>query len=74
VNQLVTTAASQASASAAATMWAQADQLVMKDAPIYPITQPLQPLYHASYVHNDVYVPAIQGFDYSNVWLSSPTG
>ena len=35
----------------------------MKDAPIYPITQPLQPQYHASYVHNAVYVPAIQQFD-----------
>ena len=74
VNALITQASSQASASSAATMWAQADQMVMKDAPFYPITQPLQPLYHASYVHNAVYVPAIQGFDFSNVWLSSPTG
>jgi peptide/nickel transport system substrate-binding protein len=72
VNALITQASSQASASAAATMWAQADQQVMKDAPFYPITQPLQPLYHASYVHNAVYVPAIQGYDYTNVWLSTP--
>ena len=56
----------------AATVWAQADQKVMQDAPFYPITQPLQPLYHASYVHNAVYVPAIQQFDPTNVWLSSP--
>ena len=74
VNSLITKAAAQGSASAAASDWAQLDQMVMKDAPIYPITQPLQPLYHASYVHNAVYVPAIQGFDYTNVWLSSPTG
>jgi peptide/nickel transport system substrate-binding protein len=74
VNSLITQASSQASASAAASMWAQADQMVMKDAPFYPITQPLQPLYHASYVHNAVYVPAIQGYDLSNVWLSAPTG
>jgi len=74
VNALITQASAQASAATAATMWAQADQDVMKDAPFYPITQPLQPLYHASYVHNAVYVPAIQGFDYSNVWLSAPTG
>jgi len=72
VNALITSASSQASASAAATMWAQADQLVMKDAPFYPITQPLQPLYHASYVHNAVYVPSIQGYDYTNVWLTTP--
>ena len=44
----------------------------MKDAPIYPIIEPQQPLYHASYVHNAVYIPAIQQFDPTNVWLSSP--
>jgi peptide/nickel transport system substrate-binding protein len=74
VNSLINNAAAQASASTAASMWAQADQDVMKDAAIYPITQPLQPLYHASYVHNAVYVPAIQQFDPTNVWLSAPTG
>jgi peptide/nickel transport system substrate-binding protein len=68
------TAASQANAATAATMWAKLDQQVMKDAAIYPITQPLQPNYHASYVHNAVYVPAIQQFDPTNVWLSAPGG
>jgi len=72
VNSLITKAASQGSATAAASYWAQLDQMVMKDAPIYPITQPLLPLYHASYVHNAVYVPALEEFDYSNVWLSKP--
>jgi peptide/nickel transport system substrate-binding protein len=48
------------------------DQAVMKDAPFYPIVNPNQPLYHASYVHNAVYVPAIQQFDPTNVWLSPP--
>ena len=67
-------AASQASATTAATMWAKIDQEVTKDAPIYPITQPLQPLYHASYVHNAIYIPGIQGFDMTNVWLSKPGG
>ncbi|HEY7143811.1 MAG TPA: ABC transporter substrate-binding protein, partial [Streptosporangiaceae bacterium] len=74
VNALVNKASSQASASAAASMWAQADEAVMKDAPIYPITQPLLPLYHASYVHNAVYVPAMEEIDPTNVWLSTPTG
>jgi len=72
VTALIGQAATSASASSAATVWAQADQKVMQDAPFYPITQPLQPLYHASYVHNAVYVPAIQQFDPTNVWLSSP--
>ncbi len=31
-------------------------------------------MYHASYVHNAVYVPALQEFDPTNVWLSTPTG
>jgi peptide/nickel transport system substrate-binding protein len=44
----------------------------MKDAPIYPITAGLQPNYHASYVHNAIYVPGLQQFDPTNVWLSTP--
>ena len=72
VTALIGQAATSASASTAAPVWAQADQKVMQDAPFYPITQPLQPLYHASYVHNAVYVPAIQQIDPTNVWLSSP--
>ena len=58
VTALIGQAATSASASSAATVWAQADQKLMQDPPFYPITQPLQPLYHASYVHNAVYVPA----------------
>jgi peptide/nickel transport system substrate-binding protein len=72
VTSQITTAASQASATTAATMWAAIDKAVMKDSPIYPIVDPLQPLYHASYVHNALYVPALQNFDPTNVWLSSP--
>ena len=72
VTALIGQGATSGSASSAATVWAQADQKVMQDAPFYPITQDLQPLYHASYVHNAVYVPAIQQFDPTNVWLSSP--
>jgi peptide/nickel transport system substrate-binding protein len=72
VTALINKASSTASTSAADQMWAQADQDVMKDAAIYPITAGLQPNYHASYVHNAVYIPGIQQFDPSNVWLSSP--
>src|SRR6266536_1554285 len=72
VNSQITAAASQASASTAGKMWAKIDQEIMKDAPIYPITQPLWPLYHASYVHNAVYMPTFQQFDPTNVWLSAP--
>ncbi len=72
INSEITKAASLADPAAAATLWAQIDQQVTKDVPIYPITQPLQMNYHASYVHNAVYVPALQNFDPTNVWLSSP--
>ena len=74
VNSLIAKGVSTGTASAAATIWAQADQAVMKDAVIYPITYDNQPLYHASYVHNAVYVPAIQQFDPTNVWMSAPGG
>jgi len=72
VNSLIAQGAQTGTASAAASIWAKADQAVMKDAPIYPITDPQQPNYHASYVHNAVYIPAIQQFDPTNVWMSSP--
>jgi peptide/nickel transport system substrate-binding protein len=72
VNSMIAQGAQAATASAAAAIWGKADQAVMKDAPIYPIVAPLQPLYHASYVHNAVYIPAIQQFDPANVWMSSP--
>jgi peptide/nickel transport system substrate-binding protein len=72
VTALIARGASAATAPAAATIWGQADEAVMKDAPFYPIVDPNQPNYHASYVHNAVYVPAIQQFDPTNVWLSPP--
>jgi len=72
VTSLIAKGASAATASAAATIWGQADEAVMKDAPFYPIVDPNQPLFHATYVHNAVYVPAIQQFDPTNVWLSPP--
>jgi peptide/nickel transport system substrate-binding protein len=72
VNSLIAQGAQAPTAAAAAAVWAKADQAVMKDAPIYPITDPQQPNYHATYVHNAVYVPAIQQFDPTNVWMSPP--
>jgi peptide/nickel transport system substrate-binding protein len=72
VNSMITKAAATADPVAAGKLWAQIDQAVMKDDPYFPITQPLQPNYHSSFVHNAVYVPALQNFDPTNVWLSSP--
>ena len=57
--------------SAANQIWGQADQFVTNQAITYQITQSYQPNYHSSFVHNAVYVPSIQNFDPTNVWLSS---
>jgi peptide/nickel transport system substrate-binding protein len=72
VNTLIAKAASQSSAVTAGKLWAQIDKMVTLQAPTYQITQDLQPNYHSSFVHNAVYVPAIQNFDPANVWLSTP--
>src|SRR5215472_3727506 len=70
VNALIKKAASQSDPVAAGKLWAQIDEKVTMDAPTYQITQSLQPLYHSSFVHNAVYLPWIQNFDPTNVWLS----
>jgi peptide/nickel transport system substrate-binding protein len=62
-----------APASSADQLWAQADQMLTNAATTYQVTQDLQPNYHSSFVHNAVYVPALQNFDPTNVWLSSPS-
>jgi peptide/nickel transport system substrate-binding protein len=72
VTSMAKQAGEQENVSAAGHLWAQVDQAIMKDAPIYPITDPQQPNYHASYVHNAVYIPTFQQFDPTNVWLSTP--
>jgi peptide/nickel transport system substrate-binding protein len=50
-------------------LWSTADKAVMADAPIFPLTNPLQANYHASQVHNTVYGPGLQQFDPTNVWI-----
>ena len=42
----------------------------MDDATFFPITADNQPSYHASHVHNTVFIPALQQIDPANVWLS----
>jgi peptide/nickel transport system substrate-binding protein len=73
ITALIAKAAAMTNAVAAGKEWAQIDQDVMQQAPTYQITQDLQPNYHSSFVHNAVYVPSIQNFDPTNVWLSTPS-
>ncbi|MDN5794684.1 MAG: ABC transporter substrate-binding protein [Intrasporangium sp.] len=68
-NDLIKQAANAKTEDEARTLWAKADKQVMSDAPFFPITQPKQANYHASQVHNAIYVPMFQNFDPTNVWL-----
>ena len=70
VNSLIARALVATSTSAANSLWAQADRQVMKDAAVYMINSPQFATYHPTQVHNDVFVPAIQAIDPTNVWLS----
>jgi peptide/nickel transport system substrate-binding protein len=69
-NNLIQQAIAAPSTDASATLWAQADARVMEQAAIYPITNPKQANYHAAQVNNAVYVPSLQMFDPTNVWLA----
>ncbi|MDN5764169.1 MAG: ABC transporter substrate-binding protein, partial [Microlunatus sp.] len=62
-NALIQQAVTAKTEGQAAALWGKADKQVMEDAAFFPITNPQWPTYHASQVHNAVYVPSIQGFD-----------
>jgi len=66
---LISQALNATDTAVASDAWAKADAQVMADAAFFPITNPKQPNYHAAQVHNAVYIPALQGFDPTNVWL-----
>jgi peptide/nickel transport system substrate-binding protein len=70
VNKVIQEASTATSISASNALWAQADKLVMGDAPIFPITEPNAPVYFASQVHNAVFVPNLNQIDPTNVWLT----
>jgi peptide/nickel transport system substrate-binding protein len=69
-NTLIDQATKAQTLDASNALWAQADKQVMEDAAFFPITADLQPDYHATHTHNDIYIPALQQFDPANVWLS----
>ena len=69
-NTLIQQAIAAPTTDAAATLWAQADAKVMEQAPFFPLTNPKQANYHAAQVNNAVYVPSLQNYDPTNVWLA----
>jgi len=68
-NAAITAAVNATTPDQAKSLWSAADKSVMTDAAFFPLTNPQQPNYHASQVHNTIYVPAIQQFDPTNVWI-----
>jgi peptide/nickel transport system substrate-binding protein len=69
-NTLIKQAASAPTQDAAAELWAKADARVMEQAAFFPLTNNKQANYHAAHVHNAVYVPSLQNYDPTNVWLA----
>jgi peptide/nickel transport system substrate-binding protein len=69
-NQLIQQASTATTSSQASSLWAQADAQVMADAAVFPITSPTSPNYHATQVHNAIYIPQLFQFDPTNVWLT----
>lgn len=69
-DSLIATASKELNTKKSQADWAAADKQVMDDAAFFPITAPNQPIYHASHLHNTVFVPNIQNIDPTNVWLS----
>jgi peptide/nickel transport system substrate-binding protein len=69
-NQLIQQGIHATTLAQAGNVWAQADAQVMADAAVFPITSPTFATYHASQVHNAVFVPNLNQFDPTNVWLT----
>lgn len=71
VNTDIEKALTATTVSAADADWHSADVATMAQAPIFPVAQPYQPLLHSSLVHNAIYVPDLDMYDPTNVWLSN---
>jgi|HubBroStandDraft_6_1064221.scaffolds.fasta_scaffold01216_2 ABC-type transport system substrate-binding protein len=71
VDSLVAQAESATTIGAAANLWHQADEQVMKDAPFIPFETSLTPLFHSSRLHNAIFIPFSEYYDITQVWLSS---
>jgi peptide/nickel transport system substrate-binding protein len=71
VDTLIKQASAEQDQTKSSALWVQADKQVMEDAGFFPILSPNVPTYHASHVHNTVFIPALQQIDPANVWLTS---
>jgi len=68
-NQAIAAATKATTTEQSQSLWSAADKAVMAEAPIFPISNQQTANYHASQVHNAIYLPAFQQFDPTNVWI-----
>lgn len=69
VNALIDQALSASDVNTAASLWHQADVLIMQDAAFVPFETQFTPIYHSSRVQNAIFFPFSQNYDITNVWL-----
>lgn len=62
-------AASRAHGRHAARLWHRVDRSVIADAPVFPISSPRTPTYHAAQVHGYVFEPFFGAGDLTAMWL-----
>ena len=72
VNRLIDRALAETDRARRATMWAELDQRIMRDAPMVPLIWENFSFYWASRVHGWVYDPLNVGPDLTAVWLDPP--
>jgi peptide/nickel transport system substrate-binding protein len=70
VDNLVTQAESANSLSQADSLWHQADQQVMQDAPFIPFMTQLTNLMRSTRVHNAIWLPFSTSYDLTQIWVS----
>ncbi|MFI5041427.1 MAG: ABC transporter substrate-binding protein [Acidimicrobiales bacterium] len=68
---IIDAANSAATPAAAALLWHKADQEVMNQAAIFPITSDNWPMIHGSQVHNCIFLAVYQNCDPTNIWVTS---
>jgi peptide/nickel transport system substrate-binding protein len=70
VNALIDLALKARSPAEAAALWTRADRLIMEDAAIVPLMNKRHPILHSTRVHNALYLPTSQSYDFNQVRLS----
>jgi ABC-type transport system substrate-binding protein len=71
VDNLINQAESATTVSAASALWHKADEKVMADAPFIPFNTQLDAIFRSARVHNAIYIPFMEAYDITQIWLSS---